>query len=71
MTEDFGARLGTHASLVYRRLRPAQEHVLSSYAAAHTTTPDLAIELPTGVGKTLIALLVADWALDQVGQWLT
>jgi hypothetical protein len=39
--------------------------VLATYSARHLTTSDLAIEMPTGEGKTLLALLVADYALDQ------
>lgn len=46
-------------------LRPGQRQVLSAYAADHLETRDLAIEMPTGEGKTLVALLIADLALDQ------
>jgi len=46
-------------------LRPAQDHLLRTFAAEHTGTADLAIGLPTGEGKTLTGLLLADWALDQ------
>ena len=45
--------------------RRGQRQVLSTYAADHFDTSDLAIEMPTGEGKTLLALLIADWALDQ------
>ena len=38
--------------------------VLAGYAT-HTDTPDLAIELPTGYGKTLVALLIGDYALSR------
>ena len=38
-----------------------QTSVLSQYADTHTKTPDLAIELPTGTGKTVPGLLIADW----------
>lgn len=38
-----------------------QGDVLRKYAAQHVNTPDLAIELPTGTGKTLPGLLIADW----------
>ncbi|WP_173069597.1 hypothetical protein [Phytohabitans houttuyneae] len=38
-----------------------QTGVLSEYADAHVDTPDLAIELPTGTGKTVPGLLIADW----------
>ncbi|HEX2895993.1 MAG TPA: DEAD/DEAH box helicase [Marmoricola sp.] len=38
-----------------------QGDVLRTYATEHATTPDLAIELPTGTGKTLPGLIIADW----------
>lgn len=38
-----------------------QGDVLRSYAADHQRTADLAIELPTGTGKTLPGLLIGDW----------
>ena len=38
-----------------------QGDVLRSYLAEHVDTPDLALELPTGTGKTLPGLLVAEW----------
>jgi hypothetical protein len=63
--EDFERRLARFHSPVYAELREAQRHVLAAFAASHTSTPDIAVQLPTGVGKTLIALLIADWALDQ------
>lgn len=38
-----------------------QGDVLRRYSAEHANTPDLALELPTGTGKTLPGLLIADW----------
>lgn len=38
-----------------------QGDVLRTYAADHERTQDLAIELPTGTGKTLPGLLIAEW----------
>jgi hypothetical protein len=38
-----------------------QGDLLRAYAADHLKTPDLALELPTGTGKTLPGLLIADW----------
>src|SRR3954447_7137795 len=38
-----------------------QGDLLRAYAADHTATPDLALELPTGTGKTLPGLLIAGW----------
>lgn len=66
-THDFAAALERLALPGAFRdgLRPAQDHVLRAFAEEHTATADLAIELPTGEGKTLIGLLLADWALDQ------
>jgi len=64
-TEDFRERLRALGSAKYTDLRGAQAHVLSAYAQGFESAPDVAIELPTGVGKTLIALLLADYALDR------
>ncbi|PUB20183.1 RAD3-like DEAD/DEAH box helicase [Promicromonospora sp. AC04] len=38
-----------------------QGDVLRAYAEGHHDTPDLALELPTGTGKTLPGLLIAEW----------
>jgi Rad3-related DNA helicase len=38
-----------------------QGDILRSYASDHADTPDLALELPTGTGKTLPGLLITDW----------
>ena len=62
---NFAERLSAFASTHFTELRPGQKLVLDAYAADHLTTADLAIEMPTGDGKTLLALLIADWALDQ------
>ena len=65
MATDFAARLERFKSLTYPELFPAQAHVLARYASSYAEARDVAIELPTGVGKTLIALLIADLALDR------
>ena len=44
----------------FQTLRPAQERMLVEYAANFEGTADVAVELPTGAGKTLIALLIAE-----------
>lgn len=62
---DFDDRLARFESATFTELRPGQRLVLREYANSHLDTPDLAIEMPTGEGKTLVALLAADWALDQ------
>jgi Helicase C-terminal domain len=62
---NFADRLATFASTHFTELRPGQKLVLDAYGADHLDTADLAIEMPTGDGKKLLALLIADWALDQ------
>ena len=62
---SFEDRLARFGSEVYQELREAQAHVLHEYAEHHRDTPDVAIELPTGLGKTLVAFLIADEALDR------
>lgn len=64
-TPDFGARLAQLGSTAFTELRPGQRLVLDEYAQNHLGTKDLAIEMPTGAGKTLVALLIADMALDR------
>ncbi|SEB29336.1 Type III restriction enzyme, res subunit [Rhodococcus pyridinivorans] len=62
---DFDERLAAFESTRFTELRPGQRQVLAAYAADHRDTPDLAIEMPTGEGKTLVALMIADYALDR------
>ncbi|MEX0331435.1 MAG: DEAD/DEAH box helicase [Puniceicoccaceae bacterium] len=38
-----------------------QGDLLRDYHANHQNSPDLAIQLPTGSGKTLVALLIGEW----------
>lgn len=57
---DYGGLLQRLGAAAFPILRPAQISALNSYSADHTTTPDLAIELPTGAGKSLIALLICE-----------
>lgn len=38
-----------------------QGDVIRAYAEHHQDTQDLALELPTGSGKTLPGLLIAEW----------
>jgi len=57
--------LDTFGSTKFEELWPAQRHALKTYSTDHVNTNDLAIELPTGAGKTLIALLLAEaWRQD-------
>lgn len=38
-----------------------QGDLLRAFAEGHLDTPDLALELPTGTGKTIPGLVIADW----------
>lgn len=38
-----------------------QGDVLRAYLTDHEATPGLALELPTGTGKTLPGLVIAEW----------
>jgi hypothetical protein len=57
---DYAALLQSLGSSTFPTLRPAQTAALKSYETSHYSTPDLAIELPTGAGKSLIALLICE-----------
>lgn len=57
---DYEQLLTELGSSQFPNLRPAQNNALKRYADFHTATVDLAIELPTGAGKSLIALLIAE-----------
>jgi len=45
----------------YPDVMPHQKEILELYAANHQSSADLALQLPTGSGKTLVGLLIADW----------
>lgn len=57
---DYVRLLSELRSSKFSSLRPAQVVALERYSAAHSSTLDLAVELPTGAGKSLIALLVCE-----------
>lgn len=40
---------------------PHQRDILNKYVAEAVDVPDVALELPTGSGKTLVGLLLAEW----------
>ncbi len=40
---------------------PHQREIMRSYADAALDAPDVALQLPTGSGKTLVGLLIAEW----------
>lgn len=62
---NFEERLASFRSASLRALRPAQLHALEAFDSLRTAHADIGIELPTGAGKTLIALLIADQALEE------
>jgi RAD3-like DEAD/DEAH box helicase len=45
-----------------------QADVLRSYIAVHDKYPDIALQLPTGSGKTLVGLLIAEWRRRKYGE---
>ncbi len=58
-TTDFASFLESFQSQKFRALRPAQAEVLQQYNN-FLNKSDIGVELPTGAGKTLIALLIAE-----------
>jgi superfamily II DNA or RNA helicase len=59
LISNYSDFLASFRSTKFKKLRPAQGHILDQYSA-YEPKPDVAIELPTGAGKTLIALLIAE-----------
>lgn len=45
-----------------------QADLLRSYMAVHSQHPDIALQLPTGSGKTLVGLLIAEWRRRRYGE---
>jgi len=60
VARDYAEFLASFGSDKFQVLWPAQENVLAAYSAEFAGKSDVAIELPTGAGKTLIALLIAE-----------
>ena len=42
---------------------PHQSALIASYVTIGQDRPDVALQLPTGSGKTLVGLLIAEWLL--------
>jgi len=59
LIDDYSAFLTSFQSAKFKTLRPARKHILDKYGTFEAAE-DVAIELPTGAGKTLIALLIAE-----------
>lgn len=71
--ETFSSPEELYASNVLKRTTDSvpslwlhQGDVIRKYAEEHQGTPDLALELPTGTGKTLPGLLIAEWVRRQM-----
>ena len=45
-----------------------QADLLRSYLGVHTKYSDIALQLPTGSGKTLVGLLIAEWRRRKYGE---
>ncbi len=60
ISQDYAQFLTSFDSNKFRKLWPAQDYVLQSYGREFVDKKDVAVELPTGAGKTLIALLIAE-----------
>ena len=45
----------------YTGLLDHQGQMLRTYAEKAVSSPDVALQLPTGSGKTLVGLLIAEW----------
>ncbi len=58
--QDYAQFLASFQSDKFEELWPAQARVLEEYSNTFASRPDVAIELPTGAGKTLIALLITE-----------
>lgn len=57
---DYELFLSSFNSGKFKALWPAQQHTLQQYNDTYRSTSSLAVELPTGGGKTPIALLIAE-----------
>jgi hypothetical protein len=42
-----------------------QGQMMQQYAARAQNAPDVAMQLPTGSGKTLVGLLIGEWLREQ------
>jgi len=60
INQNYSEFLTSFHSKKFKKLWSAQDYVLKKYSDEFINKPDVAIELPTGAGKTLIALLIAE-----------
>lgn len=67
--ESFAQKAAENPALHFKTLTkrqfpdvmPHQKEMLEEYAAKFESFSDVALQLPTGSGKTLVGLLIADW----------
>ena len=46
---------------------PHQQEIVRRYVTDAVSLPDVALQLPTGSGKTLVGLLIAEWRRRRYG----
>src|SRR5690554_4471226 len=52
----------------YPDVLPHQQSIMQRYAEEAEDRPDVALQLPTGSGKTLVGLLIAEWRRRKYGE---
>ncbi|WP_067220976.1 DEAD/DEAH box helicase [Stappia indica] len=67
VADNPAAHFKTLTKRQYPDVMPHQKEILEAYAAKHQSSADLALQLPTGSGKTLVGLLIADWRRVKFG----
>jgi DEAD/DEAH box helicase/Helicase C-terminal domain len=65
--QDPASHFKTLTKRQYPDVMPHQKEMLERYAAEYVNVPDVALQLPTGSGKTLVGLLIADWRRKKFG----
>src|SRR4051812_20934611 len=65
--QDPASHFKTLTKRQYPDVMPHQKEMLERYAAQYVNVPDVALQLPTGSGKTLVGLLIADWRRKKFG----
>jgi hypothetical protein len=74
-TESFAPKAAANPALHFKTLTkrhfpdvmPHQKEMLEEYATKCEKLSDVALQLPTGSGKTLVGLLIADWRRRKCG----
>jgi hypothetical protein len=66
-TANPAAHFKTLTKRQYPDVMPHQKDILEAYASGFADKSDVALQLPTGSGKTLVGLLIADWRRQKFG----